>query len=1145
MTSRRLPILSCFLLGLFLSMSALPLSYYTSQSRLATGRWVKIATSTEQMYQLSYDKLRELGFEHPERVQVFGYPTTDFNDIAHTFSDKYTDDIAPIATCHTADGRIIFFGGADNNVTASRCTGTVNNIVIRRSYYDTASHYFLTEVDEVMPVATYPQATVQAAYQVADYHVHVDLLEEELQSYNQGGCSMHGQKYKIGDTVPFTFYIKNYKTGTESSSAYGSFFYRFAVNSTGQLNISPAQAAGLSTPASIGLSTVNASPITATQIDIAYNDSYGTMPFQGANGGDVPDGEYTFNVTIGGSASSVKYCAADHAILRYPRANRLDDNTPSLIMNLSANATRPGQRISFENAPEGSLEVWNIDNSMAYEALPVSFDASDNTARVVLRDNTSRLVAFNPSATLPEPEIVGELPVQNLHGLSTPQMLIITTAELEPLAQRVADAHRRHGLDAMVVRHDLIYNEFSSGSRHPMAYRRMAKMFYDRDPQRFRYLMFFGPAHYDARSLILPEADRMVCYMQDDPQFIRSLIFNYATDNYFAMLSDDYEHSLIANYDFDIAVGRVSAINGAQASIYVDKVEKYLDNSVSPDVYSRALLLSGHGDKAMHGQHSKQVLEAMKADNSNLNFVVVPEELYPESTPDLHVRLISQALKDGCGYMTYSGHGAINLVSMWNTAAVNATRYEHPTFAMFSSCDQFAFDRMHNSLLEVMMFQVGGGAIGGVGADRSVYINYNQLSCLPMARAYAQAKPGDTFGDLYLNARKLGLQKYIDDKLTSSSTPLRNMMSYNLAGDPALPVCVPAMNATIDRIGEYAVADAPALKPFTPTTLSGSITDSDGNIIDDFNGTVSIALYDGTHTAATAPYAGETDLDKYKPEIFPIDSDILTTAQAKVSDGRFTAEISCPLPAYVTDTYRLTISAMDTDGNGASGALTGLRIADFDISDPDMADTPAPQILSMNVGDSEYRPGIETAPSATISAVIDPSKSGLSFQNGNVNSRTRLTIDANTHINNLESALTRRPDGCFDLSVQVNDLIDGVHTATLQVSNNAGLIDRYTVEFTVATRAIDVVLGIDEEPARTQATFHAISSASFERLTITDSQGRTVHVAEAPAMPYQWDLTDTNGNPCPDGLYKASVLLHNDRDYGNSAPTPFVILKDK
>lgn len=1140
MPSRRALLLSSLLACLTLYMSALPVSYYSSQSKLAQGHWIKISTDGEQMYQLDYDHLRQLGFQHPERVQVFGYPATYLNEINHSFSEDFADDLTPVATRHTSDRRIIFFGGSDHTVISDRTTGSNNSQAptVRRSYYDTASHYFLAEVNEVQPVYTRPVATVHKGYPDADTHIHIDIIEEELQSHNEGGCSVHGATHNPGDRIPYTFTITDYRAS--DLTPHGSFFYRFAINSTNATILSVTQAPGLTTPATdtgLLLTDTPAGAISDSQIDISYNDATGYIAFDAPSNGFVADGEYTFTVNIPAD-NKLKYCAADNVVLRYPRLNRIGDTSPSLIMNLASGASAPGQRIVFPDTDKSRLEVWAIDNPSDYESLPVTDRTDGNGSCVVLRELTSRLIAFDPSATFPEPKIIGEVDPQNLHGAATPQMLMITTAELQPLAQKLADAHARHGLDVLVVRHDLIYNEFTSGNRHPMAYRRLAKMFYDRDPQRFRYMMFFGPAHYDARCLFTPCADRMVTYMQDNTDLSRSAIFNYSTDNYFAMLADDYDHARIHFMPYDIAVGRVSAISQAQASVYVDKAIGHLDRSIAPDIYSRILVLSGHGDRALHATHAKEVIEAMQSNNKLLNFVSVPEELYPEETPELHARLIGQALKNGCGYMTYSGHGAINFIQMWNTNNVNSTRYGHPAFVVLSSCDQFAFDRMRNGLLEVMLFQPGGGAIGGVGADRSVYINYNQLSCLPLAQAYSLAGPGDTFGDIYLESRRLGLDLYAQSS-NMSYTPLRNMLSFNLAGDPALPVGVPEYKAHIDLIGDTPQANVAPLKP---TTITGSITYSDGTPAAEFNGTIRITVFDGRHNASTISYDNE---DKYKPENFTISSDILTIYDTEVVNGRFTAEFALPIPAYVDDSYRITLSATDTGGNTAAGCFEGLHIAEFDYTDPDMGVLGDPVIKSFSIGDISSQPGVETSSSTTIYATIDPSASGLRFQNGDINSRTRLTVDNLLQINDLEAYLSRRDDGMYELAAPVSGLADGSHTIMLQVANNAGGIDRQTLECIVVTRDIEVQLSVAEQPARGEATFNAICAATFDRIIITDAYGNTVHSAANPSFPYKWDLRDTGGTPCPDGLYKAYVLVHNDIGFGNSEAIPVVILKDK
>lgn len=76
-----------FLLMLWLaanvSVQAYSTSYYATTSRLNSGHWVKIATDSEGVYQLTYDKLRELGFSDPSKVQVYGYGALQFLSLIH------------------------------------------------------------------------------------------------------------------------------------------------------------------------------------------------------------------------------------------------------------------------------------------------------------------------------------------------------------------------------------------------------------------------------------------------------------------------------------------------------------------------------------------------------------------------------------------------------------------------------------------------------------------------------------------------------------------------------------------------------------------------------------------------------------------------------------------------------------------------------------------------------------------------------------------------------------------------------------------------------------------------------------------------------------------------------------------------------
>ena len=90
-------------------------------------------------------------------------------------------------------------------------------------------------------------------------------------------------------------------------------------------------------------------------------------------------------------------------------------------------------------------------------------------------------IAFDKNKLTDTPEIVGEVSTQNLHGLETPNMVIIVPTAFTTQAQRLAEIHRqRNGLTVEVINPEPIYNEFSSGTPDATAYRRLLKMFYDR-----------------------------------------------------------------------------------------------------------------------------------------------------------------------------------------------------------------------------------------------------------------------------------------------------------------------------------------------------------------------------------------------------------------------------------------------------------------------------------------------------------------------------------------------------------------------------------------------------------------------------------------------------------------------------------------
>jgi hypothetical protein len=802
-----------------------------------------------------------------------------------------------------------------------------------------------------------------------------------------------------------------------------------------------------------------------------------------------------------------------------------------------------------------------VTSTAKISAMQSYYDEANNCTKFTLckdKDNNSpaQLVAFDPTFTnFASPEVVGTVDNQNLHGMSVPDMLIITTKDLKATAEEVAELHRKYqGMDVAVVVHDDIYNEFSSGARDAMAYRRFAKMFYDRDSSKFKYLMFWGPVLYDNRSVTVPYQDRMVCF-ENVLSSSTNYVTNYTSDAYFAMLQDTYNYANIHYTPMLIAVGRVPASSASEAQSYLNKVRNHFENTPGPEIYAHALTIGGEGDNNTHLSHAVQTANEIENANPNISAFVLPLQLYEASddevragtnpTRDAQVQITDDMLERGLGFMSFSGHGGPKYVStggVLNVDKATSHSYKYLPYMMFSSCDQFSFDRQLTGLVQSLIFSNTGGAIAAVGACRAVYIAHNQLSCGSIARAYAEAKPGDTYGEAYVAARQILLDRYTAGNLDSASNGLVNVLSYNLAGDPALPIPVPELTANLFKVGQTLIADEIKLEPLKEYTYIGYITDADGNVMTDFNGDVTIELLDGPMTATTYNSYYET---AYNHLEMTITNDVLATGHGKAVNGEYKVTMSTPIPNYPDGVNHMSISAVETDGTRtALGVDDRVNITDLTAEQLASREFTDPEIHSFYAGSEDAGAGCEVGSTVEINATFTPGETGLRVANGGIGTSSSLCIDDVRNVTNLVPSITTDADGLCTLQTSVSGLSEGYHTITLTVVNNAGLVARQSIDVIVVTRNLEATLSVDEQPARTSATINLEGvSVQTGKIRVSDIEGNTVFSASNVTFPYTWNLRDNKNQPVANGRYNVSALISNDSYYGHTPAAEIIVLK--
>lgn len=1108
---------------------ALPVDAYPAESPLASGQWVRVTTPAEGIFQFSHAQLRELGFADPSKVSVW---TVDQFELGkHTFSEGLAAGLHTVASTHTADGRLLFYGQGDSRVvTRSLDLYSDQKFTYERNYYTTSGSYFLT--DHEAPALSVAPRTEASAKAPLKTHIHTELLEEELWRPVGGGVRASGKKYNSGDAIPFTFRVKNWEKGGADSLGLFNYFLDVAADGTARMKTSV---------------TANARcvyqqdrPSVSVSYPTAFDDADGWMLFAPKFGTNLDDDNVTFSVQT--PSISYNFISADRAMIAYPRSNRLDAEDPALVMTFSKFYT-VGQELRFPASKAANVRLWLVDKPFEYTELPAQEGtdeaAGENFVSFVLPRLTTRAVAFDPTATFPSPDVVGQVPNSNLIASDVPDLLIVTTDALAESAHALADLHRkRSGLDVLVVTQKQVNNEFAAGTPHAMGLKLFAKSLYDRNPAKFRYLLLFGPSFNDARGIEnTPEFETLVAYETDNLNYCMSHILCYTSDSYFGILADDVLHTNLPSQPAQVAVGRVSARMPSQARDYVKKATAWFDNPPTPDEYASAVLVSGKLNKNEHVNHTLEVRKGMLAARPEFTFTMVPHRVIPlgaNNDQTINHNILYEALRRGAGYLSYSGHGAINFIdheSLLSTNTVLREPYSRPPFTMLASCAQFTFDNLGTSLLESMVLARQGGAIGGVAACREVYLTYNQYTCLAVGESYAAAKPGATIGSVFLDARRRVLSRINAANNTPWVDPgeLINNMCYNLAGDPAMPLYVPAAKAVLDSTEPF--------RPLATTTLTGSVLDAEGNVDKTFNGSVRIRVLDGPNTVETLAH-GEKPFTSIS---FDIENDLIGSSNGRVVNGRFEVKMAVNDPLYTADAYNLTISATRDDAPNQN-ALGCAKISLLELDPADLENTSAPVINALYANDPAFCSGDLVDPSFTLFAEIDAGATGINFATAGVTARTSLMVDGVSSYSGIEGYISRRPDGSYYMAMPFAGLSDGYHSLELTVANNAGLVSRSSIDIMVMDRDLSTRVLLAENCVRTEAEISLETSSDTtvaERLVVQDAHGNTVHTAQAPAMPYRWSPAASG---CDAGEYTVRLFVSDARARAEATPARLVYL---
>jgi hypothetical protein len=854
---------------------------WASQSVLATGKWYKIAVKEDGLYKLDYQFLKQLGFDmsilDPRQIRLFG---NGIGMLPEANSAWRPDDLVEnaIEVIGEADGvfhpsdYVLFYGRSPDRWTFNSSTARYSH---QKHLYHDYNYYFIT--------ADYPHGTPKRIVsmpslppQPNDFIVtavdHLAFHHNNLKNFIKSGRHFYGETFDINLTQKFAFNVPNlvmtepvwYNVVVMARSIFPS---TFTIRNEGQV-ICTALMAAISTGPYADYGTLK--------------DCKGT--FQPSGSPLVFELTYSFNPAAPSSIGYLDFIEinARRQLTVQSTAYTFRDKAAFLSNASQARYTIQGYYAGYR--------VWDVTDPYNVTEQQLNPDGSFIADATQLREY---LLFRNQQAMTPVAK--GEVPNQNLHGLASADLIIVSHPLFISQANRLAELHRQHdNMSVHVVDIDHVYNEFSSGTRDVTAIRDFLKMIYDRSNGQYpEYLLLFGDGSYDNKGEYPSNTNFIPTYQSENSL---SVLGSYQSDDYFGFLDDNEGYWPPGNNSnlLDIGIGRLPAKSLAEATAMTDKIYRYVStgltenptacnpaNSPLGDWRNVICLIADDEDSGAYVDQSDTLMNNLNPFALRFNIDKIYLDAYPQVStaggqryPEVNTA-INNRVNKGALMINYVGHGGEigwahekildnSMIESWQNA------YRMPLF-ITATCEFSRFDDpARTSSGEYVLLKGDGGGIALYTTTRLVFAFQNAvLNKFVFRRLFAPINGTmPRLGDVY----RLSKLDFIND----------NSRNFILLGDPALRLAYPRYDIIATEINEQPLNGLnDTIRALSKVTIAGEIRNN-GTKMNDFNGIVYPVVYDkASLTKTLSNDAGSP------PRTFALQKNILFKGKARVTAGSF------------------------------------------------------------------------------------------------------------------------------------------------------------------------------------------------------------------------------------------------------------------
>jgi len=934
---------------------------YANKSVLSSGKWIKIKLAKSGVYKLTFQELRNLGIDQPEKIRIFG---NGGKMLPYYNSEERADDLIENHVLIRND-EVYFYGDGpvqwQYNSTEDIFTHQLN-IYSDFAYYFLSSDYNSSINNNIVQENSISD---NATHTITSF---IDLIYHEIDTLNLIGSGRLwvGEHFDFQTDYSFDFTVPNLVPGSVITLN-TSLLARSPISSFFTIKM-----AGQTFPNTI---------FSAVSYD--YTATYATQKKEQFEAQVNSLNEINVQIEYSKSTASSE-AWLDYLSINAQRELKFENEQ---LHFRNPESVGVGNISQFQlSSSNNNIIIWDISTPQRPRQVNATLSGSSLNFRLET-DTLREFIAFEPSmaySPIVDGDDLGIVENQNLHAINQADMVIVSHPEFTDYASELKQIHENE-LSIHTINIEKVYNEYSSGAPDVSAIRDFMKMLYDRattTEQLPRYLCLFGDGSYDNKHRFSENTNFIPTYQSENSV---SPTQSFVTDDFFGLLDDNEGgHEGL----MDIGVGRLPVKTKIEAANSIQKIRNYISIDAYSDWKNRLCFIADDEDNNIHQKQADELSLMIRNNYPVFNLEKVYLDAFVQESssagqryPDANLAINNQVDK-GVLVMNYTGHGNENGLAEERIISVDqiskwSNQDKLPIF-MTATCEFSRFDNYEKTTAgEQVFLNPNGGAVALFTTTRLVYASPNfELN----KNFYDYLFENDVttnkryrFGDimrLTKNASGSGINK-------------RN---FTLLGDPALELSFAKFHVKTNLINSSsALGQADTLKAFDKVNIVGEVQDENGIKITDYNGILYPTVFDKEQEIKTLNNDGE-GVFNYK-----IRNSQLFKGKASVKNGDFQFSFIVPKDIrYNVDTGKISYYSTNQQlFKDAKGSFKNVLIGSSGTDDLSDKDGPKIQIY---LNDESFVSGGITNSTPKLLAFLND-ESGINTTGNGIGHDITVTID--------------------------------------------------------------------------------------------------------------------------------------------------------